>query len=98
MDSDGYPEDHELKAIEEWDYKDFPGLIDYVKERWWMAEWGWHECVDREHPEETRYLISTGGWSGNESLIAALHKNRMFWMMCWSLSRAGGHYEFRVKP
>ena len=38
-----------------------------------------------------RYLrLSTGGWSGNEELVAALNTNRMVRVLSWRLSARGG--------
>ena len=88
---DEYPEEHELKKIAEWDYKDFPGLMGYVKERWKYADCGYWKR-GRKY-----YRISTGGWSGNESIISALIQNRMFWAMCWVSSERGGHYVFEIR-
>ena len=41
MDNEGYPEVFELEKIEQWDYKDFVNLIDFIKERWTYAESGY---------------------------------------------------------
>lgn len=90
MDKDGYPDENELKKIEEWDYKDLSAMMEYVKERWKYSDWGWSQ-------KGNLYYLSTGGWSGNESLIGAMEKNLMFWSLCWLSSRRGGHYEFEVK-
>ena len=91
MDIDGYPEEHELKKIEEWDYKDFVGLIEYVEERWAYADFGYFK-------KGRKYLyLSTAGWSGNESIIRALMSNYIFWDCCWVSSRRGGHYVFEIK-
>lgn len=90
-DADGYPDERDLERIREWPWADFPGLMEFVRSIWWMPEWGW-----RKHGAQ--YSISTGGWSGNESIIAALADNRLFWMTCWESSRRGGHYTFTVRP
>lgn len=89
---DGYPEKHELKKIEKWDYNDFEGLMEYVKELLWQyADCGYWK-KGRKY-----YRISTGGWSGNEEIIGALQANLMFWSMCWVSSRRGGHYMFEIR-
>ena len=90
MDKDGYPEEHELKKITEWDYKDFQGLMDYVYDLWSYKHYWTNEG-------DGKISISTGGWSGNESVIAALIQNRMFWACCWWSSKRGGHYMFEIR-
>lgn len=42
--------------------------------------------------------VSTGGWSGNESIIYAMKANTLFWSMHWEQSVRGGHYRFRETP
>jgi len=39
----------------------------------------------------------TGGWSGNEEIIAVLQESELFW---WLLQRydRGGHYYFQMPP
>ena len=100
-----YPSEDELKKIEEWPGEDLRGWFSYIKsvgEYWPTASFGWHE-VDtdkddlREKPYHA-YLISTGGWSGNEDIIAAMEKNFVCWVQTWYSSTRGGHYEFRVRP
>ena len=91
MDADGYPDDAELDRIRTWPYTDFPGLMEYVKARWRYAEDGYW----RQEGAST-YLISTGGWSGNESIIGALKDNQVFWLLCWVRSERGGHYRFTL--
>jgi hypothetical protein len=92
VDDDGYPEESELKQITEWPWRDIPALLEFVRERW---------CYQNFWAQQDDLLrISTGGWSGNESLVRAMQDNRVFWSMCWASSRRGGHYEFdlsRVK-
>lgn len=101
MDAEGYPEEAELAKIRGWDHRDPRGLMDYVRERWHMADWGWKQ-EDKVKPEarllgERWYHISTGGWSGNESIVEAMQENQLFWTLSWYSSRRGGHYEFRVR-
>jgi len=91
MDVDGYPEESELQKIAEWDYKDFCSLMQYIKERWKYADIGYFDGINNI------YQFSTGGWSGNESIISALQENVMFWACCWQSSKRGGHYVFRVR-
>ncbi len=90
LDQDGYPTEETLLKIKEWDYHDFPGLMAFVESIWWQTDWGWHR-------KGKKYRISTGGWSGNESLVGAMEANWLFWTMCWQSSRRGGHYEFEIK-
>jgi hypothetical protein len=100
LDEDGYPTDEALEEIKNWHYdKGWISLMEFVKSIWWAADWGWRE----ENTEglygitTITYYISTGGWSGNESLIYALQENTAFWMMNWFQSQRGGHYIFKVK-
>jgi hypothetical protein len=86
---DGCPDETELQRVREWPYADLPGLLEFVHERWSYPDY-WREEGDVLH-------ASTGGWSGNESLIDALQENRMFWALCWISSRRGGHFEFDLK-
>lgn len=93
LDDDGYPTEEALTRIAKWPHTDLRGMLDFVRELWRYTNF-WAE------EGEDRLSISTGGWSGNESLIAAMQGNRMFWIMCWHQSTRGGHYTFdlsRVK-
>lgn len=90
MDTAGYPDDQELARIQAWPHDDFRGLMEFVHSLWHNTEWGWTQG------RYTSYHLSTGGWSGNESLIGALQLNTMFWLTCWEKSSKGGHYEFLV--
>lgn len=90
---DYYPSAADLKKIRNWPSGDIRGMLAWVKPRWRYSEpnpaWcGWN--VTRR-----RLYLSTGGWSGNESLISAMEESRCwFWAFCWISSRRGGHYEF----
>ena len=67
-------------------------LLEYVKSIWWEPGWGWKQSG-------RKYWISTGGWSGNEELIGAMHNNFIFWSQCFVQHRRGGHYILEIpKP
>lgn len=89
-----YPSDVELQRIEEWPYTDLIGLFDYIGERWMYKDY-WEKVVDNRL--RVKLSVSTGGWSGNESLIGALEKNIMAWTLTWQESRRGGHYKFEIR-
>lgn len=89
-----YPTEEALARIRAWPRDDFVGLMEFVKAAWWAPDWGWTEVITMERG--MRYEISTGGWSGNEEIMAALRANFPFWTFCWQLERRGGHYEFEV--
>ena len=110
MTPDGYPDEEELTRIRTWHWDDgWKALMEYVRERWWMADVLWRQSDDdpavAAAPDEAYmtkrgaryYSISTGGWSGNESLIEAMRDNEhLFWTLGWWSSRRGGHYTFVV--
>jgi len=87
--AEGYPTKKTLRVIRRWPHDDFEGLMYYVLEAWQYADLGWSRYG-------RRYSLSTVGWSGNEEIIVALQKNRMFWTLCWWSARRGGHYVFRL--
>ena len=86
MDDDGYPDDEELKRIAEWPWQDSLGLLEFVRELWRFQNF-WSQDGDM-------LAISTGGWSGNESLVAAMKQNVGFWHLCWESHSRGGHFVF----
>lgn len=92
LDDDGYPTDDSLLAIEKWPFeKGHRALMQQVRSIWTYADCGfWNEFGTDIH-------ISTGGWSGNESIVGALQRNYLFWGLCWESSRRGGHHQFTVK-
>lgn len=100
MDNEGYPEQHELDAIKNWDIKDAFGLIEFIKERWAYndairMEWG----KDKLFKKPVLFLeMHTIGWSGNEDIINALLSNQMFSLMWYTKWERGGHYYFEVNP
>lgn len=95
FDERGYPTERMLTYIEglsPLEHDPFE-ICEYLNSCWhWdnMSVWKYRNSI------EGCWTISTGGWSGNESIISALQKS-LFWMCYWYQSRAGGHYWFRVK-
>lgn len=98
MSADEYPDEEYLELLRKWDTTDgtWASFMAEVRELWWQESWGWSQFQDTNGVEH--YLISTGGWSGNESLIEAMQSNVMFWLMCWRQSNRGGHYHFVIAP
>lgn len=87
-----YPSEEQLKRIEFWDVAaDLKGLLDFIKSLW---QWDDYIKIADDYSE---WQLRTGGWSGNEDIIAALEKNWMFWALYWSRSSRGGHYYFDTK-
>jgi hypothetical protein len=99
MDQDGYPTEETLKKITEWDWHDVNGLAEYIVATWHYGEplaqlSDWRK--DDIGAEYRELRLATGGWSGNESIIAALNDNTMFGMICWYLSQRGGLHIYHV--
>lgn len=84
-----YPTDEQLEVIKKWNISDLHGLMEYIREIWEFADWGWKQ-------DGGTYYISTGGWSGNEDIIEAMQSNHMWWFMFWEQSKRGGHYIFET--
>lgn len=86
FDAGGYPTEETLTAIEQWPANDWAGVVAFMQKAWKYKDYF------REFPDKVQ--ISTAGWSGNESIIAALMANRLMWALRWEKSMRGGHYEF----
>jgi hypothetical protein len=103
MDEDGYPTEETLEKIRTWEIKtgkDWTAAFDYIESLWMYPEY-FRKGKRRTRawkggPLERTYEISTGGWSGHESIISAMEENFMLWVPTWSNIRRGGHYTFRV--
>lgn len=86
LDEDGYPTDEVLEAIANYSHKDDRrALLDLIQSAW--------RYEDRFRIERGKLYLSTGGWSGNEEVVAALRRSD-FWLLAWEQSRRGGHYVF----
>lgn len=92
FDRDGYPTEQSLELLRQWDALDFAGILAFVKSGWKYPD-RIKERVTKKGAIEVH--ISTGGWSGNESIISALQDNLCFFSFYWRTSRRGGHYRFK---
>lgn len=90
---DGYPTEDFLSWIRAYDVLKLGpwGLI-----RSLQAEWKYPEYI-RWHPKTRTLKISTGGWSGHESIMQALCENAMFFPIYWRATVSGGHHTFRIR-
>lgn len=75
----------------------------YIKSvgNYWPSEepFGWYEEDTTDEllgKPVHRYHISTGGWSGNESIIEAMKENFICWYTTWRVHRWGGHFTFEI--
>lgn len=104
-----YPTDQELFQIAAWPHTDPEGWFAFIRRAgnyWGDPEpWGWTEHGGsvgerddeiEDDPASRYYEISTGGWSGNESLLGAMRRNVPLWRLTWVMNRRGGHYRFRT--
>jgi hypothetical protein len=97
---DGYPHDIELARIRTWPLSglaDYEAVIPHLGVRWSYPD-RWHKEVakaDFGDRMELRYTFSTGGWSGNEDLVAAIEGNQMLQVIGAYSWQRGGHYEYR---
>jgi hypothetical protein len=89
MSTDPYPTDDELLKIQNWPADDLDGLINYLRN-----DNIWHPTYGFSNFDGTRWILTTGGWSGNEEIIGAMQNNDMWWMMHWQSSERGGRYIF----
>lgn len=88
LDNDGCPTDESLEQI-----KSFKGSHSVLLKEITFLFDKYGKC----EAEGNTWRISTGGWSGCESVIRALQKNLLFWSVCWKFSKRGGYYEFETE-
>ena len=94
LDNEGYPTDELLQWIKDYDILEHgvEPLLEILEETWNWPDWG--IVRKRAYGKTFSYELHTGGWSGNESILAALEDN-MFFFFWWRKSITGGHYYFR---
>ena len=86
-----YPTDIDLTRLKGWDFLE-DSLEDFLKLLSSLWHWSTFGYKRVNHKSGTiRLELHTGGWSGNEDIIAMLQQN-IFWSMFWQRSRRGGHY------
>ena len=88
FDKSGYPSEDSLEKIEQMAYKseeEVKAVLDSIGEAWEYDDYFIKINDDL-------YRISTGGWSGNESLIVAFKRNlyQHIWTKIFMVD--GGHY------
>lgn len=95
MDRDGYPTEKFYKWAEsiKWEYDGLMDITQTIIDCWHMADWGVY-LKGKYRGHRTLYL-HTGGWSGNEDIIAAM-RDTMWWTLCWRNHIHGGHYAFSI--
>ncbi len=78
--------------IRRWDYtkQGFDTLIEFIRPL--FTEYGTIRGPNRLG----NVYMATGGWSGNEDIIDALHRNVAFWGLSWQKSERGGAYWFSI--
>lgn len=94
-----YHTEYELEQIANWETKNAYSLIENLRDMWEYKDyiienWG----TDQIYKDRPILILElhTGGWSGNEDIIAALKNHKLFWMMWWWKTERGGHYYFKV--
>lgn len=65
-------------------------IVDMFQEEW--QEYG----TIVQNREKGDLQLWTGGWSGNEAIIAALQANLLFFSLYWQESKRGGYYRFKI--
>ena len=76
FDRDGYPTEETLKTIREWDIVEHATLPAFLAKAW-------------KYPDSARevrpglWAFATGGWSGNESLLGAMHESLAWQILAW---------------
>ncbi|WP_422759143.1 hypothetical protein [Paenarthrobacter sp. C1] len=96
IDEDGYPTDEALDHL-----RTFHGtaeeLVAYVRSLMHNGRSMLEDFTNDYGRPEKRLTLITGGWSGCESVVGALHET-MFHLMFWESSFRGGKHTFTLRP
>jgi len=82
-----YPSDETLSRIKSWQWDDPRGLLEFLTAEWREYGRAWRG-------EDKEWIFATGGWSGNEELIAAFRENWLLWFRLWVSEHRGGKWTF----
>lgn len=86
-------EEYELDKIRKWDYKDPLGLFQYIQDLWSYKNYIEIKKLKRG---DHRITLCTGGWSGHEDIICAIHENIIIQSMYWYKSIVGGEHVYYI--
>lgn len=98
FDEHNYPTEETLETIKTWPWGEYVGLVGFLEEAV-CKPYGSvcvHESTGILNEPVLKVRFVTGGWSGNEDIIAALHANFGFWLTCWESTTRGGLWTFEV--
>lgn len=100
LDSYGYPTKEWINFIENYLPDESLPLIHFIKgvliDGWWMSDWGFK--LHNPYKGKIKLELHTGGWSGNEEVIAAIRSN-IYLTHCsmrYYKWLSGGHYYFEI--
>lgn len=90
VDENGYPTSEALLEVARYDVikQGIHGYLKLIKSLWYYP--------DRFILKKDELYLSTGGWSGNESVIESMRQNFFFFIAHTKWQR-GGHYWFDLK-
>jgi hypothetical protein len=100
VDEHGYPTNMALDHVLNF-YGTPMELMDFIDRIWWpqgatLSSRTWvDEYPLRPNKGAHEWYLATGGWSGNEDVIARMDET-FFWMKFWYSSIVGGGYTFYI--
>ena len=97
LEEDGCPTGKSLGRVMNWPADDFAGLALFVTGHLWQRDYGKYGNSMCDSGKLDTLILTTGGWSGNEAIIAAMEKNVVWWMNYWAESKLGGWYLFKAR-